>query len=436
MLGLRRVFRPLLNAATLRPLSGPFTHQGGHCWAAPLPALVGEANCHLVNNWDVRTRSPLVVYENGLPLGPAHSPPAHTRAEGGGRFAHWYESLLFSSSDNSDPNTNGRTYAYSLSPRFFRRRAADRARPAWEWDGRDGAAFPSEKDWSAVASAVRLGLRVLDAIRDHFSEPDGRTVLELGPGRAYGAAMVLACYSLRPLVADYGVVAWEEPYHRWYYGAIAEELARIDPAADPAPLRALAEAGGYGGSVLRRHVWPPDDTQPPGCADVVYSDGVLGRVADVGATCRQLARVLRPGGLGLHLLDCRDRRDPTRPLEYLLAGDAEFAEWFARCHGECGNRLRPAEVVDHLREAGLDVLGVVAEELTRLKYANDLLPRLRAAAESPYRDTHPDELRVVRGWCRVRKPAKEMSVTAGGAGSRAPRAGNQGPGTGTRLCAG
>jgi SAM-dependent methyltransferase len=436
MLGLRRVLRPLYNAAVLRPLPGPFARGAGHCWAAPLPALVGNANRYLANNADVCTRSPLVLYEDGVPLGPAHCLPARIRDEGGGRFAHWYESLLFSTSDDSDPNANGRSYAYSLSPRLFQRRAAGRARPAREWDGREPGAFPTEKDWGAVVAAVRLGLRVLAATRDRFPEAAGRMALELGPGCAYGAAMVLACYGLRPLVADHCLAPWEGPYHRWYYGAVADKLACADPAADLTPLRALAEAGGYDNSVLGRYVWPPDGTLPPECADVVYSHSILQHVDDLDGTCRQLARVMRPGGLGLHHFDCRDRRDPARPLEYLLSGEAEFGEWYARCRGECGNRLRPAEVVGRFRQAGLEELGTDVEEMTRLKYTNDLLPRLRGAAASPYRDMHADDLRVLRGWCRVGKATREISVPAGAAGSRAARAGNQGPGSGESLCAG
>jgi hypothetical protein len=31
---------------------------------------------------------------------------------GKGRFSHWGNDLVFSTPDNSDPNGNGRTYAY------------------------------------------------------------------------------------------------------------------------------------------------------------------------------------------------------------------------------------------------------------------------------------------------------------------------------------
>jgi hypothetical protein len=56
-------------------------------------------------------RSPVVIYENGKPLGPAHSSYFDIREHGMGRFAHWRnQGIVFTASDNSDPNTNGRTY--------------------------------------------------------------------------------------------------------------------------------------------------------------------------------------------------------------------------------------------------------------------------------------------------------------------------------------
>ena len=66
------------------------------------------------------TRSRLQIYENGKALGPAHSIHADIRAKGLGRFSHWNSgsgvTLRFSSSDNSDPRTNGRIYSFEILP--------------------------------------------------------------------------------------------------------------------------------------------------------------------------------------------------------------------------------------------------------------------------------------------------------------------------------
>jgi hypothetical protein len=55
-------------------------------------------------------RSPLILYEDGKPLGPAHSMHDDISNLGNGRFSHWGTAFFLSTSDNSDPSTNGREY--------------------------------------------------------------------------------------------------------------------------------------------------------------------------------------------------------------------------------------------------------------------------------------------------------------------------------------
>lgn len=56
-------------------------------------------------------RSKLLLYEDGQLLGPAHNGHIDTMQNGGGRWSHWgSRSIQFSTSDNSDPRTNGRQY--------------------------------------------------------------------------------------------------------------------------------------------------------------------------------------------------------------------------------------------------------------------------------------------------------------------------------------
>jgi hypothetical protein len=65
-------------------------------------------------------RSPIILYENLTPLGPAHSAHPDIQFLGHGRYSHWSDNpksgwrqirgVLFSASDNSDPRTNGRHY--------------------------------------------------------------------------------------------------------------------------------------------------------------------------------------------------------------------------------------------------------------------------------------------------------------------------------------
>lgn len=59
--------------------------------------------------------SDLELREDGRPLGPGHSRHPDVRERGGGAFSHWHQRVIFSSSDGSDPRTNGRSYQATLT---------------------------------------------------------------------------------------------------------------------------------------------------------------------------------------------------------------------------------------------------------------------------------------------------------------------------------
>jgi hypothetical protein len=90
-------------------LQGPFQKETGYCWIAQLPGHEKYAD----SNKDGQ-KSTLILYEDGKPLGPPHSLHDDIRTNGKGRYSHWINSIYFSTSDNSDPNSNGKKYTFSL----------------------------------------------------------------------------------------------------------------------------------------------------------------------------------------------------------------------------------------------------------------------------------------------------------------------------------
>lgn len=64
--------------------------------------------------------SRLAVLEDGKPLAAPHASHDDVRKTGKGAYCHWGDQLWFSTSDNSDPTTNGRTYTvvWQTAPRF------------------------------------------------------------------------------------------------------------------------------------------------------------------------------------------------------------------------------------------------------------------------------------------------------------------------------
>ena len=94
------VFRALVRKPYTGTLS-VFGPEQGHCFYAPVPSYLLS---------DLESSSSLVLFEDGRPLGPAHAPHDQMRSLGGGRYSHWGTHLFFTTSDNSDPRSNGRRY--------------------------------------------------------------------------------------------------------------------------------------------------------------------------------------------------------------------------------------------------------------------------------------------------------------------------------------
>jgi hypothetical protein len=62
----------------------------------------------------VAPSDPLELFENGVALGPGNTRHDLIRNVGHGAFSHWGQRLYFSSSDGTDPRTNGRHYDYQV----------------------------------------------------------------------------------------------------------------------------------------------------------------------------------------------------------------------------------------------------------------------------------------------------------------------------------
>ena len=74
-----------------------------------------------IDGLEMPRNSRLIVLEDGRRLGPAHSLHADIAEKGAGRYSHWDSWIVFSSSDNSDPRRNGRSYAatFRVFPSFL-----------------------------------------------------------------------------------------------------------------------------------------------------------------------------------------------------------------------------------------------------------------------------------------------------------------------------
>jgi hypothetical protein len=86
-------------------LAGPFAPWGGFAFAADISNLSDTSD-----SMNDPSRSKLVLCEDGRPLGPPHSAHEDIRKMGLGRYSHWGADVVFSASDNTNPNMNSRSY--------------------------------------------------------------------------------------------------------------------------------------------------------------------------------------------------------------------------------------------------------------------------------------------------------------------------------------
>lgn len=95
-------------------LTPPFRHVRGKGWECILPDSFNE----WANTSENFFRSPLRLKENGIPLKLPFADHLAIYYCGGGAYNHWGKAIHFSTSDNSDPNINGRKYEITLEDAF------------------------------------------------------------------------------------------------------------------------------------------------------------------------------------------------------------------------------------------------------------------------------------------------------------------------------
>lgn len=108
---------PDLNARA--ELLGPFQHVEGLCWSAPTPAAFSLCPS---NNDPWQSRSTLDLMEDGQSLSSRQCYIRDIASKGRGAYGHWHGTFYFSTSDGSDPNTNGRSYVATMTaarPKFL-----------------------------------------------------------------------------------------------------------------------------------------------------------------------------------------------------------------------------------------------------------------------------------------------------------------------------
>jgi len=212
----------------------------------------------------------------------------------------------------------------------------------------------------------------------------GLSVLEIGPGLTIGSLLVCAAAGAETAALDAFPVRWRREYHASFYPRFVEAAQRRWPELNWSLAARLARAeGGDADAVVR--VIAADlacassmqEAVAEGGFDAIVSNAALEHVSDMSQAARQLARLTRLGGVGVHLVDFRQHCDPDRPLEFLAMPDERFDRLFARRQGREGNRVRASELAGMFAQAGFDVRRVDVLDRADPHYVERLRPKMQ-----------------------------------------------------------
>jgi SAM-dependent methyltransferase len=229
---------------------------------------------------------------------------------------------------------------------------------------------------------------------------EGAHIVEMGPGKNFGLALIFTGYGARVTLADRFLCPWDESYHPHFYAMLRDRWEGPKSGL----ISALSGARHSAVATLdtnARGRW----NLPTASVDAVISHAVLEHVVDVEATCRELARVTRPRGIHIHQIDYRDHRDQTRPLDHLLIPEAEFLAKLASVYWNTGNRYRHSEFCALFDSIGFDLIDTLIDPETERPLAPYLpcfIPLLRDS-QSRYRDWPVEKLGPLGARLTLRK---------------------------------
>lgn len=339
-------------------LRGPFHHVGGHCWSVEVPHLAA-----LADDANDPNRSTLALFENGRLLMQNHALHAEIARVGEGRHSHWGPSLYFSTSDNSDPNGNGRTY--SIRKRKDIEDVIDE-QMLTQIALNDGLMYQLiTRGINTNAHALNQALfsyRKLKELLGRTGENHaGKVVFEIGASPRLGLPLIFALTGAEKYIANnvLGIsrnvsidflrllqlmmYAIEGEEHLRDIGEIVSEDAPVSREAagrvDPEIVHIIDETPAELADIASNSV------------DIVFSQSVLEHVSDPLAVLQKNFDVLKPGAFAFHAVDLTEHGSSFEPLRFLKEHHDEYVE---RTGGP-ENRVRYSEFIDMIRQVGFEI---------------------------------------------------------------------------------
>jgi SAM-dependent methyltransferase len=339
----------------LMRLSLPFVKEGEYCWIADLPRD---------KHWQSDTqeyprRSNLLLFEDELEIGPSHALHENIREIGRGRFSHWDNQLYFSSSDNSNPEINGRQYMVVIDDDDIEDNMVD-------FVGQNESRLLSaiqanvNQNGSALYNLLLLYRSITHMAREVGLSLKGKSVLEFGSDPLPGLPLIMLLNGVNTYYANNKIPInnrISESYVKLIYAILSGVLPENPPSLD-AVGRFISNQQFELSSEKLINLSPltaESISLSDESVDMIFSFSVLEHVGDPRTVISNMYRLLKPGAIMIANIDLRDHRDFSKPLGFLTYTKHQYLELVER--GEIGeNRWRATDFHKCFTEAGFNVL--------------------------------------------------------------------------------
>lgn len=186
-----------------------------------------------------------------------------------------------------------------------------------------------------------------------------KTMLEIGPGKDFGIALILADLGLKEvIVLDPFLVEWDETYHPSFYKALLVEAMKKFPITSFTSIQEVLKNHKHEAAKLTAlKIGLENSSDIQDCTiDISISNACFEHFTATETAIKELNRITKKGGIGFHQIDLRDHRDFSKPLDFLAYSEYFYSKFLKMTDIRYGNRMWYSEYIGIFEKQGFSVV--------------------------------------------------------------------------------